>query len=195
MSSLWSAPAAAWKSALARYDSVIEAQDVAKLPARERWYRDELPGLISARKPQHVTLPELVQITEWKMSRGTWRAPNLILVQSNPAAKVKSVSSAALALVPDPKQPIAALTELKGVGPATASALLAAAAPRHYPFFDEDVSAQIPGLGKVAYTHTFYARYAEAIREKAAALGKGWTPVLVERALWANAGGKKGAAR
>ena len=192
---LWPATSlAAWKAALARYDEVIDAQGVAKLPGRERWYRDELPGLITVRKPPHVTLPDLVQITEWKMSRGTWRAPNLILVQSNPAAVVRATSASALARIPDPRAPIALLTELKGVGPATASAVLAAAAPAHYPFFDEDVAAQIPGLGRVAYTHTFYARYAEALRERAAALGKGWTPVRVEQALWANSGGKAGVA-
>lgn len=79
-----------------------------------------------------------------------------------------------------------------GVGPATASAVAAAAAPQVYPFFDEVAAAQISELGKVAYTSAYYARYSEEIRERARKLGEGWTPVMVERALWSNAGGKVG---
>jgi hypothetical protein len=45
----------------------------------------------------------------------------------------------------------------------------------------------------VAWTLGYYARYAEALRERAAALGVGWTPAMVERALWAHVGGKAGA--
>jgi hypothetical protein len=62
-----------------------------------------------------------------------------------------------------------------------------------YPFFDELVAAQVPGLGEVAFTPAFYAKYAAALRERASRLGAGWTPVMVERALWAHVGGKKGA--
>ncbi|NOT07989.1 MAG: hypothetical protein HOP28_07265 [Gemmatimonadales bacterium] len=193
MSTLWnSANPRAWRDSLATYDAVIARQGVAKLPDRDRWYREELPALIRNRKPAHVTLPDLVKLTEWKMSRGTWRAPNLLLVERNPAATVKAASAAALALIPDPKAPIGKLTELAGVGPATASAVLAAAAPELYPFFDELVAAQIPNLGKVAFTLGYYVRYADALRARAAALGTDWTPVSIERALWANAGGKAG---
>jgi hypothetical protein len=84
------------------------------------------------------------------------------------------------------------LGELAGVGPATASAVLAAAAPETYPFLDDIVAAQVPGLGAVKYTAGFYARYAEALRRRAVDLGEGWNATLVERALWAEAGGKKG---
>ncbi|HEU4457218.1 MAG TPA: hypothetical protein VFR81_29380, partial [Longimicrobium sp.] len=91
-----------------------------------------------------------------------------------------------------PSQPIAMLAKLAGVGPATASAVASAAAPDVYPFFDELVAAQIPGIGQVTFTPREYARYADALRERAARLGSGWTPVDVERALWAHVGGKKG---
>ena len=68
-----------------------------------------------------------------------------------------------------------------------------AAAPTIYPFFDELVAAQVPGLGKVAWTLGYYAKYAQALRERAGRLGRDWTPARVERALWANVGGKAGA--
>lgn len=191
MAALWNtAVAPVWQAALARYDEVIDRQGVAKLPDRERWYRDELPGLIAARRPRHVTLPELIRVTEWKMSRGKWRAPNLVLVKGNDAGLVKELSGSALAKAPHPTAPIRELAELAGVGPATASAVAAAAEPGLYPFFDELVAGQIPGLGKVAFTLSYYARYADALRERAARLGGGWSAGMVERALWAQVGGK-----
>ncbi len=194
MAKLWPIRALpTWKAALDSYDDVVTRQGVVKLEERDRWYRDELPGLIAARRPRHVIHPELVKLTEWKMSRGKWRAPNLILVKGNSPADVKAATSAGLALVPDPTKPIAKIAELAGVGPATASAILSAAEPGIYPFFDELVAAEIPGLGPVAFTLSYYRRYAEALRERAAALGGKWTPTMVERALWASVGGKAGA--
>ena len=126
------------------------------------------------------------------MARGVWRAPNLILVKGNDADEVGRTSALALAQMPHPTAPVATLAKLAGVGPATASAVAAAAAPEVYPFFDELVAAQVPGLGNVAWTLGYYGRYATAIRERATALAASWTPVMVERALWAHVGGKKG---
>ena len=179
-----------WREALDRYATVVEAQGVAALPGLDAWYRDTLPANIAARKTPHVTLEELSRLTQWKMARGVWRARNLALVKGNDAALVVTTSKAALAAIPDPRAPIAMLAELAGVGPATASGVAAAAAPEVYPFFDELVAGQVPGLGAVAFTLPYYVRYAAALREKAAALGGEWTPVMVERALWAHVGGK-----
>jgi hypothetical protein len=190
---LWteSSPAA-WTRALDRYDDVISAQGVAKLPELDRWYRDELPDAIAGRQAPHVTHAELVRLTEWKMARGVWRAPNLVLVRGNDADAVVAISADALSKIPHPTAPISTLATLHGVGPATASAVTAAAAPSHYPFFDELVAAQIPALGKVAWTLGYYARYAAALRARAEAVASEWTPVMVERALWAHVGGKTG---
>ena len=183
-----------WRAALGSYDAVVERQGVTRLPELDRWFLDELPELIVTRRPPHVTLPELVRLTERKMARGVWRAPNLVLVRSNPADEVVKTSAAALAAVPHPTTPIAMLAKLKGVGPATASAVASAYAPETYPFFDELVAAQVPGLGAVAWTMAYYRRYADALRARADALGDGWTPSMVERALWAHVGGKAGRA-
>ena len=181
-----------WQAALDRYDVVVAAQGVASLPGHDAWYRDELPASIAARREPHITHAELVRVTEWKMSRGVWRARNLALVRANAAALVVETSTDALGMVPDPAAPIATLAELAGVGPATASAVAAAAHPEVYPFFDELVGAQVPRLGTLAFTLGYYKRYAAALRERAAMLGHRWTPVMVERALWAHVGGKAG---
>jgi hypothetical protein len=89
-------------TALARYDDVVVAQGSAKLVELDHWYHRELPGAIAARRTPHVTLAELTRLTEWKMSRGVWRAPNLVLVRGNPPEVVQEVSAAAMALVPHP---------------------------------------------------------------------------------------------
>jgi hypothetical protein len=192
---LWeSGDADRWAAALGGYRDAIGRQGVERLPELDRWYREELPREIGRRTPPHVTHEELVRVTEWKMARGVWRARNLVLVKGNDPAAVVDASAEALSRVPDPRQPIAALARLAGVGPATASAVVAAAAPETYPFFDELVAAQVPGLGPTAYTLGYYVRYAAALRERAAALGARWTPARVEQALWADVGGKAGAA-
>ena len=195
MTSLWSTISEAkWRDALRSYPRVIAPQGAGRLAELDAWYRDELPGAIAKRRPRHATHAELVKLTEWKMARGVWRAPNLVLVKGNDPVEVKQVSTAALAGAPHPTAPIAALAKLAGVGPATASALAAAAEPAVYPFFDELVAAQVPELGPVKWTLGYYTRYAEALRERAGVLGDGWTPVMIERAVWASLGGKAGGA-
>jgi hypothetical protein len=181
-----------WVAALHRYDQVIGEQGVASLAAHDVWYHTELPSRIAERSPAFVSHDELVRITEWKMARGVWRARNLVLVRGNSPELVESTTREALTLVPHPSAPIARVAELAGVGPATASAVLAAFAPDTYPFFDELVAAQVPELGVVAFTPAYYKRYASALRERAAGLGGVWTPARVERALWSNVGGKTG---
>lgn len=181
------------RRALGDYTAVVERQGVERLPDLDRWYREELPAAIRARRTPHVTLDELARATEWKMARGVWRARNLVLVRGNDSADVEAASERALAAVPDPRVPIAELSKLAGVGAATASAVAAAFAPDTYPFFDELVAEQLPGLGKVAWTLPYYLRYAQALRGAAAELGGEWTPSRLERALWAHVGGKAGA--
>lgn len=182
----------ALRRALHAYPAVVARQGVERLPELDAWYREELPELIASRSPARITRDELVRATEWKMARGVWRAPNLVLVRGNPATAVEEASIRALAAVPDPRRPIAELSTLKGVGAATASAIAAAAAPDVYPFFDEIVAAQLPELGRLSWTIGYYLRYAEAMRSAADRLGGEWSASSLERALWAHAGGKAG---
>lgn len=179
-----------WRAALERYDAVIAAQGVASLMGHDQWFRTELPQMMAERQPAFVLHEELVRVTEWKMSRGVWRARNLVLVRGNAPDLVESTTRSAFAQVPHPSAPIVTVAGLAGVGPATASAVLSAFAPQHYPFFDEIVAEQVPALGPVAFTMAYYKRYAAALRERADLLGSTWTPSDVERSLWSNAGGK-----
>lgn len=179
-----------WSRALNSYDEVIAAQGVASLRDHDDWYRNELPALMEARKPPYITLVELVRVTRWKMSRGRWRARNLQLVQGNDPAGVLHASRDALGALEHPTRPISILSTLAGVGPATASAVVAAVAPDRFPFFEDLVAEQIPGLGKVAYTLGYYTRFSAALRDRAGKLGGNWTAESVGRAIWAHCGGK-----
>ncbi|HYW49500.1 MAG TPA: hypothetical protein VE861_02780, partial [Gemmatimonadaceae bacterium] len=112
--------------------------------------------------------------------------PNLVRVKANDPDAVIDVTGRALALLPHPTKAVKEIATLDGVGPATASAVTATAAPHVTPFFDEDVAAQMPALGPVTWTLGYYAKYADALRRRADALGAGWTAAMVERALWSN---------
>jgi hypothetical protein len=197
MPDLWNNPSLdAWQAALAAYPSVIDAQQVTDLEDLDLWYRRTLPALITSRKPPYITLHELLQATRWKMKRGVWRQRNLLLVSGNPEESVEDASRQAFAAAPDPRKPIALLSALSGVGPATASAIMSTHTPSVYPFFDELVATQIPNLGPTAFTPAYYARYAEELRKRARELNesapnhKEWTANDIGQALWANSGGK-----
>ena len=193
---LWSTKSCAkWQAALDLYAEIVEKQGVRELKELDRWYREEFPKQLAEREPAYITRDELEQVTRWKMQRGVWRERNRLLVAGNDPAEVERASREAFAAVPDPRRPVDILSRLAGVGPATASAVLAAFRPDLYPFFDELVAAQIPDLGPASFTAAYYQRYAAALRERAKKLnkacpGEGWTAHALSQALWSASGGK-----
>jgi hypothetical protein len=178
-----------WRDALASYDVRIASREVNRLPELDQWYRLTLPVLLKSRHPAFIGKDELINAAEWKMKRGVYRGRNLALVKRNSEDDVKSISEQAFAAVPDVRKPIPLLRSLSGVGPATASAILAAFRPDLFPFFDEDVARQIPDLGKVSFTQSYYSRYRDALRSRARSLTDSspspWTAQDVAQALWA----------
>jgi hypothetical protein len=185
----------AWHAALGSYPQVIAAQGSERLGTLDDWYRNELPTLLASRQEPYITLDELEEIAVWKMTRGTWRERNRQLIKGNPPQAVIEASRKAFSEVPDLRKPTNTLSALAGVGPATASAALAAFAPQIYPFFDDLVAVQIPDLGPVAFTVKYYVSYAQALSVRAEKLRdkcdeRTWTPHDVAQALWAASGGK-----
>jgi len=183
-----------WRAAFDSYPEVIAAQGSDKLSNLDNWYLKTLPATLKERDEPFMTLDDLEGVMAWKMSRGVWRERNRVLVSGNNPTSVEDTSRKAFAAAPDPREPIKILSGLAGVGAATASAVMAAYMPSHYPFFDELVALQIPALGPVVFTLKYYLAYAEALRERAQQLseacGQKWTPQDLSQALWAVSGGK-----
>ncbi|KAM6897581.1 uncharacterized protein FYW49_018878 [Xenentodon cancila] len=185
---------AAWRSVFGKYWDVVEAKargkKAGKLLKLDKWYQEELPELISCRSDKHITQPELVKLMEWKLTRGKFRPRLQQLVASNSEDTVEKCSRKAFSLLPDVQAAIADLSSLKGVGPATASAVLAAGAPEQTAFMSDEAMESIPGLKPIQYTAKHYALYLDKMTERSAKLNKvdpqqDWTPHKVELCLWA----------
>lgn len=188
---LWqSGDPSTWEAALDNYPAVIEAQGVADLEPLDRWYREELPGIVAAREPPCLEPDEVADVVRWKMKRGEWRPRNLALVRANDPALVRQKSIDAFSLAPDVRRAITRMSELGGIGPATASALLAVYRGDVFPFLDDLVGQAIEELGEPRFALPYYLRYAEALRQRATALGRPWTAQRVGLALWSASGGK-----
>lgn len=180
----------AWRAALDAYDRRLAALDKPDLLDADSFYRNDLPLLLHRRDPgPYLAKPELVQLMQWKLSRGKWRPRLMDFVKSLDDKVVESASRKAFAALPDLSKAITELSVLKGVGPATASAVLAAYAPDVAPFMSDE--AMFAALGNVKeYTLKQYLAFAEKLQAKAEELSVGggsFTPSYVERALWSSA--------
>lgn len=125
--------------------------------ARLDAWRGDLAATVAARWADAgatwITRDELILLMDWKLARGKFRPTLPKLVRQNGAADVESVTKRAFAtLLKDVDAPrpryLAAVkaatkqaSELRGIGPATASLVLSLAAdilPRAPPFFSDE---------------------------------------------------------
>lgn len=196
MSELWSSSdPATWLPCLAAYPGRVAELRGSELADLDRWYREDLPSLIAERAEPHITAPELVRIVEWKLRRGKWRPRLLDFAKAHTDEDVQAASTAAFsqALKPEPdtSAALAALTKLKGVGPATASAVLAAAAPDKFPFASDEALAAVVSK-PFRYNIKEYLQLEKQLQKKAAALNSKssgshqWSVSDVERCLWSH---------
>ncbi|XP_028989954.1 uncharacterized protein zgc:112496 [Betta splendens] len=186
-----------WRRVYEHYWDVVEAKAKAKgkkagaLLNLDKWYQEELPTIISSRPDKHVTRSELVKLMEWKLTRGKFRPRLQQLVVSNSEDTVEKCSRKAFGLLPDVQAAIAELSSLRGVGPATASAVLAAGAPEQAAFMSDEAMESVPGLKPIQYTAKHYALYLDKMLERTEHLNKvdpqqDWTPHRLELCLWAS---------
>uniref|UniRef100_A0A1D1ZF73 Ena/VASP-like protein n=1 Tax=Anthurium amnicola TaxID=1678845 RepID=A0A1D1ZF73_9ARAE len=184
----------AWREALSSYPATLESLQKPHLLPLDDFYRDQLPLLLRQRDPDpFITKPELSQLMQWKLSRGKWRPRLQDFVSKLEETQVESASRKAFRSLPDLSKAVSELTVLKGVGPATASAVIAAYAPDVAPFMSDE--AMVAALGnKKEYTLKQYLVFAKKLQEKSKELCKeecNFTASDVERALWSfNVGGK-----
>ncbi|XP_046578089.1 uncharacterized protein LOC124285855 [Haliotis rubra] len=184
-----------WQNVLSIYGEVFAAKvgrmktDKGKeLQDLDQWYQAVLPTSIADRDEKHVTHDELVKLMKWKLLRGKFRPRLQQLVSSNTPDDVISTSKKAFQVLPDVSSAIKTLSLLKGVGPATASAILAAGSPEYSPFMADESMLALQ-TKPLTYTHNAYLVFLEQVQAICKQL-KGqdkafhWTPKKVELVLW-----------
>lgn len=183
-----------------------------KLIRLDDWYQNTLPKLIQKRgKDAHLTHEELVQLMEWKQTRGKSYPQLTHLIKINTPRAVMMETKKAFRKLPNLEQALNALSNLKGVGTTMASALLAAACPETAPFMADECLMAIPEFESIDYTVKEYLKFVTHIQQTADRLNKEyygtemenngteengapkdppkvkkWTAHKVEMALWAH---------
>lgn len=161
----------------------------AELIKLDNWYQDTLPQLIKGRKEQQLLYDEIVQITKWKLLRGKFRPSILDLVRTNTETAIKNVTKKAFKKMPNINAAMTALTQLKGIAPATASAILVAHSPCHACYMSDENMSSTPGIEASDLSISEYLNYVDQTnicveRLKALDQTTGWTPHKVELAVW-----------
>uniref|UniRef100_A0A452H6D7 Uncharacterized protein n=2 Tax=Gopherus agassizii TaxID=38772 RepID=A0A452H6D7_9SAUR len=112
-----------WRTVFDIYWDVLKAKGgrQKKLAELDKWYQEELPVTIAGRREKYLTQAEVVKLMEWKLARGKFRPRLQQLVATNSSETVESCTRKAFQLLPDVTAAITELSQLKAVGPATAS--------------------------------------------------------------------------
>jgi hypothetical protein len=157
-------------------------------------YRN-LGDTLKGKSKDSITKEELLMVVKWKFLVGKPRHALIKHLEANSEASVMEQSAKAIGEArsitdkTDPtvkdeqiKAAIEALTDLKGVGPATASAVLSLVVPGAFCYmYDEVIETFLP---KRNYTLLTYLSTNKHCAEVACRLGKGWTPCRVAQVLW-----------
>ncbi|XP_022870893.1 uncharacterized protein LOC111390126 [Olea europaea var. sylvestris] len=178
-----------WQDALNSYETHIKTLIKPNLISLDNFYRTELPNLLHQRAPSpYITTPELSKLMQWKLTRGKWRPRLLNFVSSLNDDAVRAASQKAFGFLPDVSKAVSEMVVLKGVGPATASAVLAAYAPDIAPFMSDEAMVAAIGHSK-DYSLKQYLVFVEKMQTKAKELstdGNTFKPSDVEQALWSS---------
>jgi len=202
-----------WSAALKSYKAALELvagakKDPSKLLLLDRWYADgqvDIPGCKAM--PYSTDFETFIKICEWKLTRGIFRPGLMQRAQSNRDQEVEEACKRAEAHLQvaagcNPEDVHGAAVQavnlldrtLFGVGPATASAILA----RQFPWavaFMSDEAMQASGLFSratdIKYDIKAFANFNKLVQGKADSLNKklgkcAWTGDAVARALWAH---------
>ncbi|KNC87405.1 hypothetical protein SARC_00495 [Sphaeroforma arctica JP610] len=190
---------------LASYPIVVEElskkkKDPKKLLELDVWVSETLPATIKSRSDTHMSKAEISKMTTWKLMRGKFRPRLQNLVDSNDEKDIIAATkkAASVSLPGSTKEAITALTTLKGIGPATASAALCALSNGNVPFMSDEAVMAVLGQTKIDYNIKTYMEYAVRMDAKTKELNtliskqdSTWTSHMVEKAMWATENAKK----
>ncbi|CBJ32028.1 conserved unknown protein [Ectocarpus siliculosus] len=195
-----------WEATFQSYSASVKrlSQEKGKseLVELDQWWRTELPAaLVSRGATPYLLKDELVKVVQWKLWIGQMRPSLLQRAKETSPSTVKAKSTLAFQQLPRPSLPssptaaaraspeavsraVNALTkDLYGVGPATASAVLAAGCGG-CPFDADEVIDAVKRSGKRQYSLKEYLEVHEALDQKAVSLGTPWDAERVRKALW-----------
>ncbi|KAK5112164.1 hypothetical protein LTR85_011597 [Meristemomyces frigidus] len=120
-----------------------------KLEGLERQRLTVIPQAIKERDPSYITKDELVVLMDWKLAHGKFRPSLRKLIQQNDEPTVKTTSMESFkeySSIPSKppsearvKRMIEMFSKLRGVGPATATLLVALCDPVNIPFFSDEL--------------------------------------------------------
>lgn len=177
-----------WQEALNRYSEALESVSSRKgkdLVALDEWYRHEAKEVITNRHPWSLNSLELKKIMLWKITRGKFR-PLMKLIESNTDEQVRETSSLSFTALRNGEYEASMqiLTSLRGVGIATASAILSLLEPNEFPFMSDEALLSVLPSSKKDYSLKSYSLMKAALKSKAEALGGSFTSEDIGRALW-----------
>jgi hypothetical protein len=180
-----------WQRALEEYSGSLkfianEKKLGTKLEELDAWLHGEYIVTVKSRSPPHIMIEDLRKVMQWKLGKGKDRPMLMGLVNQNTNASVIAASTKSFALAGDGKwkESIQAMTELKGVGPATASAILSPLYPSLFVFMADEV-LEAATNNKRTYTLSAYETMRAAIERVRLDLSGDWCLSDVGKALWA----------
>lgn len=191
MALLRSDDAQEWSSYLDRYDealscvSALKGLKHAQMSAYDHWVLEEFPSICVAREKPSLDKAELEKFMQWKLWRGKDRPTLMSLVRQNSESSVSTVSAASFKLANEKhwREAITKMAELRGIGPATSTAILAALYPAGVVFMADEVIEAATGR-KREYTMKSYDETFSCLSAKKKKLGNNWKIADVGRALW-----------
>ncbi|GMH93254.1 hypothetical protein TrST_g6661 [Triparma strigata] len=149
-------------------------------------FRGLMNEVESAATPS-LSLADLKTVRDWKMVRNRVRQ-NWLLVDSNTDEAVCQTTTAAFSALPDWETSMSTLDALHGVGPATASFILALR-DSTIPVFSEELARCCGVVSTSAkYDRNEYREFHRVVNEKATSLSTKSlqiTPRQIEQACWA----------
>lgn len=189
-----------WEQVEAQADDTV----ISQIPGLSKWnaictkLQNQFASSSPSKTKDFISKQELMDIVEWKFSVGKKRGALYKLLRSNSDEEVKSCSQKAIEIagsIPSTKMlfseieqaietSINHLTQLKGVGPATASAVLVLVRPDIFCYmYDEAIDCFLP---KRTYTLPIYMEVCKQCHALSKTLGGDgeWSPSRVGRVLW-----------
>ncbi|KAF4629464.1 hypothetical protein G7Y89_g8682 [Cudoniella acicularis] len=167
-----------FKDALSRYPAVLKTQIKAPKPGHlpleelDKFRYVEAPARFSKKTGRTMTIEDVQKLVDWKLRHGAWRPSLPKQVASNTTEKVEAATKDAFDHYAKHPNDIDVILKklaspLRGIGPATASLLLAVHDPDHVIFFSDEVYKWlIVGEGKKQNpkytTQEFEALYVKA---------------------------------